>query len=57
MADIHDGDPEGASKPIEERLRLMIDQVPALVWRDGFHAGLRLNQAEGRLWCWLIRLY
>lgn len=32
MADTHNADLDRASKPIEQRLRLMVDQIPALVW-------------------------
>jgi len=32
MAETHNCNPDPASKPIEERLRLMVDQIPALVW-------------------------
>jgi len=64
MADTPNGDPEGASKRVEERLRLMIDQIPALVWTklpDGSlnffnqrfreYTGLSLEQGQG--WGWI----
>lgn len=64
MAETHNGDPHGASKPIEERLRIMIDQIPALVWSklpdgslDFFNQRFReytgLSLEEGLGWGWI----
>jgi PAS domain S-box-containing protein len=64
MAETHNGDPDGASKPIEERLRIMIDQIPALVWSklpdgslDFFNQRFReytgLSLEEGLGWGWI----
>jgi formate hydrogenlyase transcriptional activator len=64
MADIHSGDPDSASKPLEERLRLMIDQIPTLVWSklpdgslDFFNQRFReysgLSLEEGLGWGWI----
>jgi PAS domain S-box-containing protein len=64
MAETHNGDPDGASEPIEERLRIMIDQIPALVWSklpdgslDFFNQRFReytgLSLEEGLGWGWI----
>jgi PAS domain S-box-containing protein len=64
VAETHNGDPDGASKPIEERLRIMIDQIPALVWSklpdgslDFFNQRFReytgLSLEEGLGWGWI----
>ena len=64
MADTHNGAPDGASRPIEERLRFMIDQIPALVWSklpdgslDFFNQRFReytgLSLEDGLGWGWI----
>src|SRR6516225_12005280 len=64
MAETPNSDPDEASKPIEERLRLMIDQIPALVWTklpdgslDFFNQRFReytgLSLEDGRGWGWI----
>src|SRR5215469_1838868 len=64
MAETHNSNPDPASKPIEERLRLMVDQIPALVWSklpdgslDFFNQRFReytgLSMEEGLGWGWI----
>src|SRR5215472_13618233 len=64
MAETHNCNPDPASKPIEERLRLMVDQIPALVWSklpdgslDFFNQRFReytgLSLEEGLGWGWI----
>jgi PAS domain S-box-containing protein len=64
MAQTRNGDADAASKPIEERLRLMVDQIPALVWSklpdgslDFFNQRFReytgLSLEEGLGWGWI----
>jgi PAS domain S-box-containing protein len=64
MAETRNGAPEEAPKPIEERLRVMIDQIPALVWAklpdgslDFFNQRFReytgLSLEDGQGWGWI----
>ena len=64
MADMEKGDPIGLSDSIDERQRLMIDQIPALVWSklpDGsleyfnqrFREYTGLSMEEGMGWGWI----
>src|SRR6516162_9450425 len=64
MTQTRNGDSDAASKPIEERLRLMVDHIPALVWSklpdgslDFFNQRFReytgLSLEEGLGWGWI----
>src|SRR5215469_5870977 len=68
MAQTRNGDPDVASKPLEQRLRLIVDQIPALVWSklpdgslDFFNQRFReytgLSLEEGLGWGWIKVLH
>ena len=64
MPDTHNGDLAGAPKPMDERLRLIIDKIPTLVWSqlpdgslDFFNQRFReytgLSLEDGLGWGWI----
>jgi PAS domain S-box-containing protein len=67
-ANPHDSDADEASNVVEERLRLIIDSIPAIVWRklpdgsaDFFNQNFReytgLSSEDGLGWGWMMHAF